>query len=251
MRNRICGSKNNNDRFYTGIVLILVGAVILLKRVGVYIPAWLYDWSAILVLVGLVSGIKVKFRGISWIIMIALGLFFMSDELIKDVEIRRFLWPSLIIGIGILFIFRPKISSLSQDPFLNFNFTQKNDTTTDNEFPPSSEDRIESTSVFGEVKKMVTSKNFKGGEVVCFMGGSQINLSQADIQGPVFLEVTIVFGGAKLVVPPNWEVRSESVAVFAGIEDKRNLLPGSKFDPNKVLIISGTSVFGGIEIKSY
>jgi len=249
MSNRGYGLRNHNDRFYTGIILILVGAVILLKRVGVFIPSWLYDWSAIIVLVGIISGIKVKFRGVSWIIMIAIGLFFMSDELIKDVEIRRFLWPSLIIGIGILFIFRPKVSSLSQDPL--FNFKPKNKPDTDNEFPPSSEDRIDSTSVFGEVKKMVTSKNFKGGEVVCFMGGSQINLSQADIQGPVFLEVTIVFGGAKLVVPPNWEIRSETVAVFAGIEDKRNLLPGSKFDPDKVLILSGTSVFGGIEIKSY
>ncbi len=249
MRNRGYHVKNHNDRFFTGIILILVGAVILLKRVGVYIPSWLYDWSAILVLVGLVSGLKVRFRGVSWIIMIAVGLFFMSDELIKDVEIRRFLWPGLIIGIGILFIFRPKVSSLSQDPLLTFK--PKLNDGSDNDFPPSSEDRIDSTSVFGEVKKMVTSKNFKGGEIVCFMGGSQINLSQADIQGPVFLEVTIVFGGAKLVVPPNWEVRSETVAVFAGIEDKRNLLPGSKFDPDKVLILSGTSVFGGIEIKSY
>lgn len=249
MRNRGFDIKSQNDRFYTGIILILVGAVILLKRVGVYIPSWLYDWSAIIVLVGIISGIKVKFRGVSWIIMIAVGLFFLSDELIKDVEIRRFLWPGLIIGIGILFIFRPKMSSLSQDPLFNFKPKQKDEN--ENEFPPSSEDRIDSTSVFGEVKKMVTSKNFKGGEVVCFMGGSQINLSQADIQGPVFLEVTIVFGGAKLVVPPNWEVRSETVAVFAGIEDKRNLLPGSKFDPDKVLILSGTSVFGGIEIKSY
>lgn len=249
MRNRGFDIKNNNDRFYTGIILILVGAVILLKRVGVYIPSWLYDWSAIVVLAGLISGMKVRFRGVSWIIIMAVGLFFMSDELIKDVEIRRFLWPGLIIGIGILFIFRPKISSLSQDPLLNFKPKQKADNET--EFPPSSEDRIDSTSVFGEVKKMVTSKNFKGGEIVCFMGGSQINLTQADIQGPVFLEVTIVFGGAKLVVPPNWEIRSETVAVFAGIEDKRNLLPGSKFDPDKVLILSGTSVFGGIEIKSY
>lgn len=249
MRNRGFNVKNQNDRFFTGIILILVGAVILLKRVGVYIPSWLYDWSAILVLVGLVSGLKVRFRGVSWLIMIAVGLFFMSDELIKDVEIRRFLWPGLIIGIGLLFIFRPKVSSLSQDPLLNFQ--PKLNDGPDSDFPPSSEDRIDSTSVFGEVKKMVTSKNFKGGEIVCFMGGSQINLSQADIQGPIFLEVTIVFGGAKLVVPPNWEVRSETVAVFAGIEDKRNLLPGSKFDPDKVLILSGTSVFGGIEIKSY
>ena len=249
MKSRGYNLRNNNDRFYTGIVLILIGAVILLKRVGVYIPSWLYDWSAVVVLIGLISGIKVKFKGVSWIIIIAVGLFFMSDELIKDVEIRRFLWPSLIIAIGILFIFRPKVTALSQDPFLNFKPKTLPDHT--NDFPPSSEDRVESTSIFGGVKKMVTSKNFRGGEIVCFMGGSEINLSQADIQSPIFLEITIVFGGTKLVVPPNWEIRTENVAVFAGIEDKRNLLPGSKFDPDKVLILSGTCIFGGIEIKSY
>lgn len=250
MKDRGFNLKSQSDRFYTGVVLILIGGAILLKRMGVPFPGWLFDWSAILVLIGLISGLKVKFRGVSWIIITCIGLFFMSDELIKDIEIRRLFWPALIIIVGILFIFRPNVNSLSQDPLLN-NINQPQDPGYIDEFPPSSEDRIDSTSVFGEVKKMVTSKNFKGGEVVCFMGGSQINLSQADIQGPIFLEVTIVFGGTKLVVPPHWEVRSETVAVFAGIEDKRNLLPGSKFDPNKVLIIKGTSVFGGIEIKSY
>lgn len=248
MENRGYDLRNNNDRFYTGIILILVGGAILLKRIGVAIPNYLYDWSAIMILIGLVSGLKVKFRGVSWIIITAIGIFFMLDEVIKDVQIRPYIWPALIIGIGLVFIFKPKVTSLSQDPLLGFK-AKKNPE--DKDYDASTEDRIDSTSVFGEVKKMVTSKNFKGGEIVCFMGGSQINLTQADIQGPVFLEITIVFGGAKLVVPPNWEIRSETVAVFAGIEDKRNLLPGSRFDPDKVLIISGTSVFGGIEIKSY
>ena len=252
MKNNSYDIRNYNDRFFTGIVLILVGGAILLKRLGVPFPGWLYDWSAIVILIGLLSGIKVKFKGVSWIIFTVVGVFFMLDELVKDMNIRPFIWPALIIGIGLIFLLRPKRKTIDvqdTEESIPTGFTEIKPY--DTEVNVAMDDYIECTSVFGEVKKLVTSKSFKGGEVVCFMGGSQINLSQADIQGPVFLEVTIVFGGTKLVVPPNWEIRSESVAVFAGIEDKRNLLPGSRFDPNKVLIIKGTSVFGGIEIKSF
>jgi hypothetical protein len=116
------------------------------------------------------------------------------------------------------------------------------------EMPP--EDMLDSVSIFGGVKKVVTSKNFKGGDIVCFMGGAEINLSQADIQGPATIELFQAFGGTKLVVPPHWEVKSEAIAIFAGIEDKRPPQPGV-FDPTKVLILKGTTIFGGIEIKSY
>jgi hypothetical protein len=40
------------------------------------------------------------------------------------------------------------------------------------------------------------------------------------------------------------------VAIFGGVDDKRQI-SGVKLDPNKVLILDGTCMFGGIEIKSY
>jgi hypothetical protein len=252
MRNNSYDIRNYNDRFFTGVVMIVVGGAILLKRLGVPFPGWLYDWSAIVILIGLISGIKVRFKGVSWIIIMSIGVFFMLDEVVRDKNIRPYIWPALIIGIGLILLFRPKRKTINiQDVEEGLPPAVIETKPYDTEVNMAIDDYIDCTSVFGEVKKMVTSKSFKGGEIVCFMGGSQINLTQADIHGPIFLEVTIVFGGTKIVVPPNWEVRSESVAVFAGIEDKRNLLPGSRFDPNKILIIKGTSVFGGIEIKSF
>jgi hypothetical protein len=65
----------------------------------------------------------------------------------------------------------------------------------------------------------------------------------------VKLEVTQVFGGTKIVIPANWTVHSEMVAIFGGIEDKR--LQSNEPTPDKVLIIEGTSVFGGIDIRSF
>jgi predicted membrane protein len=93
------------------------------------------------------------------------------------------------------------------------------------------------------------SKNFRGGEIVNFFGGSEINLMQADINGRVHLEVVQVFGGTKIIVPSNWTVHSEMVAIFGGIEDKRP--PQLNVAAEKVLVIQGTSIFGGIDIKSF
>lgn len=95
----------------------------------------------------------------------------------------------------------------------------------------------------------MVSKSFKGGDVTTVLGGSEIDLSQADFTGTVRLEVTQIMGGTKIIVPPHWEVRSEITAIFAGFEDKRQ--QPAMTNPEKVLIINGTSVLGGIELKNY
>ena len=111
-------------------------------------------------------------------------------------------------------------------------------------------DIIDATAVFGGVKKIILSKNFKGGDITNFMGGSEINLTQADFNGRVKIDATNIFGGTKLIVPAHWDVQSEVVAVFGGVDDKRRFI-GVQPDPNKVLILDGTCLFGGIEINSY
>jgi predicted membrane protein len=100
----------------------------------------------------------------------------------------------------------------------------------------------------GGSKKIIVSKNFQGGEILTFMGGAEINLVQADIQGRAVLEVTQVMGGIKLVVPANWTVISELAVIMGGIDDKRLVQTQV---PDKLLVIKGTSIMGGLEIKSY
>ncbi len=111
------------------------------------------------------------------------------------------------------------------------------------------EDFIDATSIFGGVHKKMVSKNFKGGDVVTIMGGTEIDLSQADFAGIARLDVPQVMGGTKIIVPAHWEVRSEVSAIFAGFEDKRQQ-PAIQ-NPDKSLIIEGTSIFGGIELKNF
>jgi predicted membrane protein len=68
------------------------------------------------------------------------------------------------------------------------------------------------------VHKKIVSKNFQGGDdLVTMMGGTEIDLSQADFTGMIRLDITQIMGGTKIIVPPHWEVRSEVTAIFAGL----------------------------------
>jgi hypothetical protein len=112
------------------------------------------------------------------------------------------------------------------------------------------DDYIDSTCIFSGAKKVILSKNFKGGDMVNIFGGCEIDLTQADMTSPAILEVTAIFGGATLIVPSNWAIKSEAVTIFGGIGDKRRIMPMTD-GPTKTLILKGTMVFGGMEIRSY
>jgi hypothetical protein len=58
------------------------------------------------------------------------------------------------------------------------------------------------------------------------------------------------FGEIKLTVPANWRVEFDLSEFFADIRDKRNDMMQSK-DTNKVLLITGNSVFAEIKIQTY
>lgn len=114
----------------------------------------------------------------------------------------------------------------------------------------SSEDFVNTTCIFGGTKKVVLSKNFKGGDLVNVFGGAEIDLTQADINDKAVIEVTAIFGGATLIVPSNWEVKSTVITIFGGINDKRKIAALTE-QTGKKLILKGTVIFGGVEIKSY
>ena len=82
------------------------------------------------------------------------------------------------------------------------------------------------------------------------MGGTEINLTQADIQNKVTIDTTNIFGGTKIIIPPTWDVQSDIVAIFGGVDDKRQILSQAS-DPTKTIRLSGICIFGGIEIRSF
>jgi predicted membrane protein len=238
-------------RIMAGFFLLLVGAAFLLKEISFpFFPSWLFTWPMILIVLGIFTGIRNDFRNPVWIVLIIVGGIFLVDEADLGVEMHRFIAPAVIIGIGLVLILRPKrYRNWERKDWPDWKKAQIVSEAKGFETSTSSDDFFESTSVFGGTKKVIVSKNFKGGDITCFMGGCEVDFTQADMQVPAVVDVTQLFGGTKLIVPSHWQVKTEMTAVFGSIEDKRQQ-PLSA-DQNKLLILKGTSFFGGIDIRNY
>ena len=212
-----------------------------------------------LIAFGVFLGQRHQFRNPSSLILIVIGLIFLGDEIFPKADFDDFVWPIAIIGIGMyLIVGKKKITNWGKDvenPISSdLNWDKRVDENNEPIPPsgPSSDDYLDIVSIFGGVKKNIVSKSFKGGEVVAIMGGAEIILTQSDLAfGRVELEITQVFGGTKIIVPPHWKVSSDVVAIFGGLEDKRPFMSNSTISEDKHLVIKGTSIFGGIDIRSF
>lgn len=240
--------RSKYGRAFGGLVLVAVGLVLLANEMGYNLPRWLFSWEMLLIVIGVYTGAKHGFQTKGWLVLVVIGGVFLIDDVFPDIHIGPLFWPIFIIVIGLFMVLTP---NRHKDRYKKWEKSRQTKTTCGTSETSTTEDFVESVSVFGGIKKHIITKNFKGGDVTCFMGGAEINMSQADFAGKVSLDVTQVFGGTKIIVPPHWEIQSEMTAVFGGIEDKRPNYKDRPASGDKILVIRGTSVFGGIDIVSY
>lgn len=264
-------SKGGRGHIWAGLFLLVIGGVLLARAMGVAFPEWLFTWPVLLIALGLFSGLKHSFRGPAWFILIVVGSAFLVDEAFPGISVRAYILPFVVIVFGLLFILRPwrhrhhrhhhpfqhhwrdRFEPQSVNPesqMVTEEATGTADTSSTNYSAASGADFIDITTAFGGVKKIVFSKNLKGGDIVTFMGGAEIDLRQADFAHKITIDTTNIFGGTKLLIPSSWDVHSEIVAIFGGVDDKRQI-NGQSLDPDKVIRLEGTCLFGGIEIRSF
>ncbi len=242
-------------RFYlTGFVLLVAGVLFFADRATNFDLAFpLISWEFFLIVAGIYIGEKSSFTGFNWLICIGIGAFFLTDDFFPHLDFKYYFGPILLIAVGLYFLVAPRSTRLStRRKRKNYGWENKSGETisgfaNDNAF---AEDYIDTVAIFGGVQKKITTKQFKGGEATSIFGGTELNLMQADFEGNVILELTQIFGGCTLIVPPHWELKTELVSIFGGVEDNR---PNNYIntDNKKVVLLKGTSIFGGIEIKSY
>ena len=244
--------KKLSNSFWVGIIIISVGSFILLDRMDVVLfPGWLINWWTFLIVLGVITGINKNFKGISWLVLILVGSFFLLDHVPGlDLDLGNYMFPIIVIVVGLLIVFRSAMFRTSGDwrSMWTGDSYGKGDTALINS-QDGTDDFMDLTSVFGGSKRRVFSKSFKGGVITNIFGGTELDLSQADIEGTVVIDTVTLFGGIKILVPANWEVKSNITAILGGVEDKR--MTSNNSVPNKKLVLTGTCIFGGVDIKSF
>ena len=248
--------RHQRNRVLAGIILVGIGVVLFADKMGVLLPHWLLTWPVLLIVIGIYSGIKHNFSNATWIILVALGGIFLWDEMMMDVSLKPFTIPIILVAAGLLTIVRPRFgdrhNSFGQrrrDRWSNVSTGTAAFNKAFEEAGPLNDDYIDINCIFSGVNKTVISKTFKGGRISCVFGGTELDLTKADIQGTAVLQLNEVFGGVTLVIPSNWTVRNNISGVFHGVDDRRNNQVQN--DSDKILLLQGSAVMAGVEIKSY
>jgi len=225
-----------------GIVLMFLG-LFLIADLADIIPwrlrDFIFTWQALLIFLGLVFLSSRENKG-TGIVLIVIGSFFLLPRVLNVPHYWGSLfWPSLLILVGLLIIFSSRKGGRGGAYFGGHKHRT------------SSEDWLDDVAVFGGGDRIINSQQFKGGKITHIFGGSKIDFSRAQLApGKVYLEVVLIFGGTKLIVPESWDVKMEVTSVFGGFSDKR-VKSMVVTDADRTLVITGTNVFGGGEIVNY
>ncbi|HVZ57909.1 MAG TPA: LiaF domain-containing protein [Chitinophagaceae bacterium] len=248
-RDRRAERRGRHGHLWTGIFLLVIGSAALLKSMDFNLPDWLFTWQTLLIALGLFIGIRHRFSGSAWFILLLVGGAFLLNDYVLAGDLHKHIWPIVIIAIGLFFLLNPGRHRRDWMDHLDQKTRDDNTGKSWEAAGNSKEDFVDATSIFGGVKKNILSKDFRGGDITNIFGGTELNLTQADIHGTIWLDITEIFGGTKLIIPTNWTVKSEVVTIFGGVEDKRPIQHITD-NPEKILLLKGTVIFGGIDIKN-
>jgi predicted membrane protein len=101
-------------------------------------------------------------------------------------------------------------------------------------------------AILGVRKEAVTSRNYRGGRIIAFMGGCELDLRNADMEnGPAELEIIAIWGGVEIKVPEGWEVIGNTLPIMGGADIRTKAAPGGR-----KLIVNGVVIMAGVDIKS-
>lgn len=242
-----CSKHRQMRKIVFGLLLIGAGVLLMLFNAGVLDPEYkhvIFSWPMILVAIGFMN----IFHRDSWftgIILLLVGGFFLVPHifLVPDHFTHNF-WPGLLIIVGLIIIL--KRTFFRHHMHRHFEQHGTSEMKNDAGF-------IVINNIFSGGKHKLPSTEFKGGKISNVFGGTELDLSQATLApGTNVLEINCVFGGANVIVPPDWVVTLQVSTILGGFNDKRTIIKNNtNSTSDRELIIKGSAVFGGGDVKCY
>lgn len=216
-----------------GVALAVVGMIFLLDLQHVFnVRAILPFWPVVLIVIGalkLTQPGQGRNRSVGIALILVGSLLTLRHLGIFDFRWRDW-WPLLLIGAGLMMIFRqgrPAAEAQTEAP---------------NGGRP-----LHLVAVLSGNQAKLDAQDFGGGEVTVVMGGAELDLRGASMPGgTATLQVFVAMGGLKITIPADWSVSSNAMPLLGDIDDKS----AAPANPAKRLVISGYVIFGGVEIRN-
>jgi len=219
-----------------GSIVLAVGVILLLDRQGILDAGQIFPffWPTALLVGGLLALSRSTASGgrVWGGIFTAAGILLFLDRLGYAHFSFHAMWPLVLIGIGLMLVWRTLEDNRSEP------------------VPPTA-NVINQFSAFGGGELKNDGKDFRGGEVLAIMGGYQIDLRKASIAGsPAVLHANAMFGGIEIRVPPSWRVILDGLPLLGGYTDETEHPDVQAGVQVPELIVKGFAMFGGVAVKN-
>ena len=219
-----------------GLLIIGAGVLLTLDNLG-YVDAfaWLEHWALGLIALGLskvwhareghggaVGGLVLIGAG-TWLSLERLGYLRVNVE---DA------WPLLLVALGVSIVLRGirgRSGAVAASPGRDSNAT------------------VTAFAMMAGLERGNNSKAFRGGELTAIMGGCELDLRQAAIDGEAVIDVFAMWGGIEITVPDDWTVVGQVTPLLGAFEDTTRPPQGAM---RHRLVVRGFVIMGGVEVKN-
>jgi predicted membrane protein len=220
-----------SSQAFIGLIVVVVGVLLLLNTTNIVDTSGLFRFvPSLFILLGLWQLVSNEMR--SWAgpvtLIVVASLVQLAVLDVFDFNIFGLIWPLVLIGVGLQIV-------------LNRRGTARDD--------GDSIDRFSVFALFGGANQLITSANFRGGEVTALFGGAEIDLTNAQvIDRPAVINVFTMFGGIGIKASPDMLIRTDVVAILGGTGDERRQRKALTGEVPEV-IVKGFAMFGGVGIE--
>ena len=218
-----------------GIVLIIIGLIVGgntlgLTNIDIFFNGW---WTLFIIVPSFISLFNDNDKTGSIVgLLIGIVLLLGCQDIIRFDLIWKLAFPVILVVIGLSLVFKNVIGDKVGNEIKKLNENNK--------------EGQSYCATFGGQNVNFDEEKFTGADVNAIFGGVKLDLKNAIIDQDVVINASAIFGGIDIYVPKNVKVKTKSVPIFGGVNNKANTSPDEK---SHTIYINGTAIFGGIEIK--
>ncbi len=225
--------KQSLKRILWGIVLVAVGVIwglnmLEITDIDIFFDGW---WTLFIIVpsfIGLFDRTDTSRTGNLIAIFIGVMLLLAAQGYISIDITLKLLLPFIVVVIGLSLIFSNSIKTKVNEKVKGIDSNE-----------------LESVvATFGEQIVNKNNEEVKDANLDCVFGGIIYDLTGSKLKDETVIKASAIFGGVKITVPKDVEVKVKSTPIFGGVSNHVRAK-----DAKKVIYVDAFCLFGGIEIK--
>ncbi len=221
------------NKIIWGIVLIAAGIIFAFNALGIgNIDIFFDGWWTLLIIVPCAVGLFTEREKTGNLIGLLVGVFLLlcCQDILSFSLLWKLLVPAAIVITGLKLLWNGLFGNKANEMIVTIKKSGVS--------PKSA------CAIFSGADLNFSGEVFESAELTAVFGGVECDLRNAIIDKDCAIQLCAVFGGIDIFVPQNINVKVSSNSIFGGVSNKTS--------PHKdapTLYISGTCMFGGVEIQ--